>query len=152
VLGTDWAIAVESILKAYVIVEDGKIDTTTTFCAMFVINPQAFTDTTEPTVLAVKNGLICIRKEVTDIAIVLGELLSTVLFAAILSTRLDLEAVHAHHLLDSVSVNLMLLLSIVAKATGVKAATAWRFYLGLTGVVCTAHDTLCFVLRKQRIW
>jgi len=55
VLGTDWAVAVQGILEADVVIEDGKVDATATFLTVLVIDSETLANATQPTVLAMKD-------------------------------------------------------------------------------------------------
>jgi len=66
-LGTYWAVTVQPILEAHVVVEDWRIDTTATFVTVLVVDAKALPNTTQSTVFAVKNRLVSIRKQVTCI-------------------------------------------------------------------------------------
>ena len=76
---------------------------------MFIVNAKTLPNTAESTILAVEDGLIGIREEMTDIAVIFSEVFATFLIFTVLSTRLDFKAVHAHHLLDGIAVDFMFL-------------------------------------------
>ncbi len=70
---------------------------------MKVVNPETLSDSTDTTVIAVINVLFrVIVPELTLLTIVFRNFL--VAFNAFLSSRLHLEAMHAHHCIDKVSV------------------------------------------------
>ena len=81
---------------------------------MFIVNAKTLSNTAESTILAVEDGLIGIREEMTDIAVIFSEVFATFLIFTVLSTRLDFKAVHAHHFFDRISINLVSLLGVVA--------------------------------------
>jgi len=146
VLGTDRAVAVEGVLEADMIIKDGEIDTASALCAVFVVNPKSLAHTAQAAVLAMEDRLVGVRKEMADVAVVLGELLPALFLSAVLGAGLDFEAVHTHHLFDGVAVNLVLLARIVTQPTRVEATTARSTDFGLPRVVRTAHDSLSLIL------
>ena len=137
-LGTDGAVAVQCVLKAHMVIENGQVDAAATLGAVLVVDAETLAHTAQSAVLAVEDGLVRIRKQVTNVTIVLCQLLPTLLVLAELSTRLHSLAVHAHHSLDGISIDFVGLVSIVAQATCVILATARCTNLGLTRVMSAA--------------
>ena len=56
---------------------------------------------------------------------------------------------HTHHLLDGVPIDLVRLVSVMAKTACVKSTTAWCFDLRLARVVSTSHDARFLILGKH---
>ena len=149
VLCADRAVTMEGILEADVFVKDRQIDAAPALGTVLVVDPEAFPYAAQAAVFTVEDRLIGIRKEVTDVAVILCELLFTSLFATKLRTRLHLEAMHAYHLFDRVSVDFVWLMSVMAQTTGVEFSTTGSFNLCLTWVMFTSKYALFFILQEE---
>jgi len=134
-LSADRTIAMECILEAHVVVENAQVNTAPAFGAVLVIDSQSLPDTAQPTILAVKDGFVGIRKQMACVAVILGHPLATHFVAAILRSWLDSEAMHAHHLFYRIPIDFVVRVCIVAKSARIKVATARRSNLRLPRVM-----------------
>lgn len=149
-LCTDRTVAVERVLETNVVIEDTQIDAASALRAVFVIDSQSLANTTQTAVLAVKDGLVGIREQMTNVTIILGQFFAASFIAAVLSSWLDSEAMHAHHLFDCIPIDLVVAVCVMTKTTSVKTAAAWCTDLCLTWVMRASKNTCGFVMIRNR--
>ena len=70
-LSANRAVAVEGVFEANVVVKDRQVDTAAALSAVLIVDAKPFPHAAQATVFAMKNGLVGVREEVANVAVIL---------------------------------------------------------------------------------